>query len=133
MVRLTASEPVATSTDTATPWDAIVYDTDGFWSASNPTRFTIPSAISKVRLKGNIDWTFGGGGYRHIWMHKNGALFFGAAKESDAGDSGLQNASTAVVEVTSGDYFELIARQTSGSTKNVAADEVTWFAIEVVE
>ncbi len=112
MVRLTTSEPVSTSTDTPMPWDATVYDTDGFWSAGNPTRLTIPSGASKVRLKGNIDWTFGGGGYRHIWMHKNGGLFFGAAKESDAGDSGLQNASTAVVEVTAGDYFELIARQT---------------------
>ena len=40
---------------------------------------------------------------------------------------------TGVVNVTLGDYFELIARQTSGSTKNVAADELSWFAIEVVE
>jgi hypothetical protein len=38
-----------------------------------------------------------------------------------------------VVEVTPSDHFELIARQTSGSTKNVAADELTWFAVEVVE
>jgi hypothetical protein len=38
-----------------------------------------------------------------------------------------------VVDVTTGDHFEFIARQTSGSTENVAADELTWFAIEVVE
>jgi hypothetical protein len=31
-----------------------------------------------------------------------------------------------------GYYFELVARQTSGSIKNVAADELTWFAVEVV-
>jgi hypothetical protein len=35
--------------------------------------------------------------------------------------------------VTPGDYFKLIARQTSGSTKNLADDELTWFALEVVE
>jgi len=46
---------------------------------------------------------------------------------------GVQSIGSAVVDVTPGDYFELIARQTSGSTKNVAADELTWFAIEVVE
>ena len=57
--------------------DAIVYDADAFWSAGNPTRLTVPAGFSKVRLKGNIDWAFGGSGYRHIWMHKNGALFFG--------------------------------------------------------
>jgi hypothetical protein len=66
-------------------------------------------------------------------VHKNGGLFFGTAKESDEGDAGVQSIGSAVVNVTPGDYFELIARQTSGSTKNVAADELTWFAIEVLE
>jgi hypothetical protein len=40
----------------------------------------------------------------------------------------LERATRAVA----GDYFELLARQTSGATKMVA-DELTWFAIEVVE
>ena len=40
---------------------------------------------------------------------------------------------SALVDVSPGNYFELVARQTSGSAKNVAADELTWFAIEVVE
>jgi hypothetical protein len=125
MVRLTATEPVAASTDVAIPWDATVYATETFWSAGNPTRLTVPAGVSKVRLKANINWTFGGSGYRHVWVHKNGALFFGAAKESDLGDSGVQSIGTAVVDVTPGDYFELIARQTSGSTKNVVDDELT--------
>jgi hypothetical protein len=38
-----------------------------------------------------------------------------------------------VIDVMPGDYIGLIARQTSGATKHVAADELTWFAIEVVE
>ena len=45
----------------------------------------------------------------------------------------MQSIGTAVVNVTPGDYFELIARQTSGATKDVAANEFTWFAIEVVQ
>jgi hypothetical protein len=44
----------------------------------------------------------------------------------------VQSIGSTVVDVTPGNYFEL-ARQTSGSTKYVAADELTWFAIEVVE
>jgi hypothetical protein len=44
----------------------------------------------------------------------------------------LQSIGTAFVEVLPGDYFEFIVRQTSGSTKKVAADELTWFALEVV-
>jgi hypothetical protein len=117
----------------AIPWDATIHDTDAFWEAGNPMRLTVPAVVSKVRLKGNINWTFGGSGYRHVWVHKNGTLFFGTARESDNGDSGVQCIGTGVVNVTPGDYFELIARQTSTSTKNVADDELTWFAIEVVE
>ena len=45
----------------------------------------------------------------------------------------MQSLGSGVVEVTPRDYFELVAGQTSASTKNVAADELTWFAIEVVE
>ena len=77
--------------------------------------------------------TFSGAGYRHVWMQQNGALFFGMAKESDEGDAGVEGIGSAVVDVTASDYFELIALQTSASTKNVTADELTWFAIEVVE
>ena len=43
----------------------------------------------------------------------NGAPFFGGAKESDEGDAGIQSIGSAVVQVTPGDYFELIVRQTA--------------------
>jgi hypothetical protein len=42
-------------------------------------------------------------------------------------------ASAPACKVTTGDYLELIARQTSGSTKNVDADGLTYFGIEVVD
>jgi hypothetical protein len=35
MVRLTAAEPVADSTDVEIPRDATIYDTDAFWSTGN--------------------------------------------------------------------------------------------------
>jgi hypothetical protein len=35
---------------------------------------------------------------------------------------------SAVIDITPGDRFELIARQTSASTKNIAAHELTWDA-----
>ena len=46
---------------------------------------------------------------------------------------GVQSIGTIAVQSRPGDYIELIARQTSGSAKNVAADELTWFATELVE
>ena len=38
-----------------------------------------------------------------------------------------------MINVAPGNYFELIARQTFAPTKNVPADKLTGFAIEVVE
>jgi hypothetical protein len=49
----------------------------------------------------------------------------------DEGDSGVQSIGTGMVDVTPGDYFELIARQTSASTRTLRP-MLTWFAIEVV-
>jgi hypothetical protein len=49
------------------------------------------------------------------------------------GKASVQSIGSAVVDVTPGDYFEFIAQQTPGSSKSVAANEHTWFAIEVVE
>ena len=44
----------------------------------------------------------------------------------------MQSIGTGVVNIAPGDCFELIARQTSGSTKNVVDDEFTWFALEPI-
>lgn len=88
------------SSDVTIPWDATVYDTDAFWSAGSPTRLTVPAGVSKVRLKGNLNWTFGGTGSRHIWMHQNGGPFFGMGRESDEGDAGVQSIGSAVVDVS---------------------------------
>jgi hypothetical protein len=105
IVKLTAAEPVADSTGVAVPWDAIVYDTDAFWDSGDPTRLTIPAGVTEVRLKGNIDWTFGGTGHRHVWMHQNGGVFFGMGRESDEGDAGMQSIGNAVIDITPGDPF----------------------------
>jgi hypothetical protein len=90
--------------------------------------------VRSAQPKGPVCWAFGSSGYATSGSTRTArALFCGTAKESDQGDAGVQSIGTGVVDVTPGDYFELIARQTSASTKNVTADELTWFAIEVVE
>lgn len=45
----------------------------------------------------------------------------GWGRESDEGNAGTQSIGSAVIDVTSGDYFALVARQSSAWTKNVAA------------
>ena len=69
------------------------------------------------------------------WRRRPGGQWLSSLQVAFDGEpeAGVQSIGTGVVNVTTGDYFELIARQTSGSTKNVAADELTCFGIEVVE
>lgn len=54
-----------------------------------------------------------------------GAAGYAAAVGNDEGDAGVQSIGSGVVDAAPGDHFELIAHQTSGATKNLAADELT--------
>ena len=54
-------------------------------------------------------------------------------RPSKHSDSGVQSIGTSMINVAPGNYFELVARQTFAPTKNVPADKLTGFAIEVVE
>jgi hypothetical protein len=113
----------------AIPWDAIVYGTNAFWSAGSrrPSRSRLASRKSASRATHRLD-------LRRLGLSPPlGGLFFGAAKESVLGRQRRAEHRQRRVNVTPGDYFELIARQISGGTKNVAADEFTWFAIKVLE
>jgi hypothetical protein len=55
-MRLAIDVSIPDGTDAAVAWEAVVYDTDGFWTAGQPTRLTMPAAVSRVRLKAGVDW-----------------------------------------------------------------------------
>ena len=119
--------------DVAIPWDAVVYDTDAFWSAGDPSRLTSRAASPRSASRATSTGPSAAQATATSGCTRTAPCSSAPAKESDAGDGGVQSIGTGVVNIAPGDCFELIARQTSGSTKNVAADELTWFAIEVVE
>jgi hypothetical protein len=73
--------------------------------------------VRRPQAEGPVNWGLRRQRPRHVWIYKNSALFFGTAKESDQGDAGVQSIGSAVVDVTPGDYFEFVARQTSGSPR----------------
>jgi hypothetical protein len=45
----------------------------------------------------------------------------------------VQGVAGAAVDVTPGDYLKLDSRQITGSAADIAAGELTWFAVEVAE
>ncbi|TGY90645.1 hypothetical protein E5163_05900 [Marinicauda algicola] len=140
---------VQRSTDIATvsppiliPWQASVYDSEGFWAGGTPERLTIPagSGITKVRLLGSIAMkasaTTGG---VYLTFDKNGAGEpIGAAPYTvRQGSSGYTNNDfstfSAVLPVVEGDYFQLRVNFTNNNWNSILAGARTWFAIEVVE
>lgn len=114
-------------------WDGTDYDTDGFWSAANPTRLTVPAGVTMVRLYGCLNPTVLSGNLA-LSVYKNGASFRGGAQTG--GPTGYTNVmpslATPPIPVVEGDYFELrFNRNASGSLTYGASQ--SYLAIEVVE
>jgi hypothetical protein len=126
-----ASTATLTTTATALAFTDATYDTDGFWSGAAPTRLTVPAGVTKVRLWARISWT-GGSANHGARIFRNGASFVGQADFIAA--SGYTNADvslvSAVVAVTPGDYFEILA---FASANRTSVANGLQFAIEVVE
>jgi hypothetical protein len=95
-------------------WDAADYDTDSFWSGGSPTRLTIPSGVTKVRLAGGIHLTSDGVAM-FTTLSKNGSTAF-AGNPIQWVDSALPNGqsiTSPALAVTAGDYFhkDAVARR----------------------
>lgn len=125
------------------PWDAVAYDTDGFWNAGQPTMITIPAGVHKVRLSGQVELTLSRTAHSVFTsFQKNGTSYRwpGAWIESirHGGSSGwnvnLYHAQTAVIPVVEGDYFELRIQGSgmSSDMDDILADS-SWMCLEVVE
>jgi hypothetical protein len=112
-------------------WNDEVYDTDGFHdNVTNPSRLTVPSGVSKVRLSANV----GDGTAQWVCtLNKNGAAFTGSPFQDVEAQALAEavNVMSAVVDVTPGDYFECTIFCTGNETITTA--DYTWFAIEVLE
>ena len=108
LVRLTATEPVAASTEVAIPWNAIVYATDTFWSA-NPTRLTAPPASRNSASRATSTGPSAARATATSGAQKRGPVLRRRQGER-SWRHGVQSIGAAVVDLMPGDYFELIAR-----------------------
>lgn len=140
LVYKTSAASVANNTAFNVPFDTENYDTDSIWSIGSPTRLTVPTGVTKVRLSGLAYWPAAAGS-ASISIIKNGATAADAyvgqgsfrvasASSSPLGPVRVQ-AQTAVISVTAGDYFEMRVVQIFGSTTNLEAN--SWFQMEILE
>jgi hypothetical protein len=135
LVRLTVNQSIPNETSEKIMWSGIVYDDLGIWNISNPSRLTVPQGVTKIRLIANTRWDFGETGRKHVTFNKNGTAFPGTAVDIRLSTNRSQaNICTPVLNVTAGDYFEVVVYQDSGAPMNIAGESNSiWASMEVVE
>jgi hypothetical protein len=109
-----------------------VYDTDGAHDEStNNSRLTVPSGFTKAKLSFSVVASNASGVHRAD-VRKNGGAYPTPGLPGfnvNAGGADYLSGEGAWIDVTPGDYFELIF--TAGADQTLPADDRTWFAIEM--
>jgi hypothetical protein len=139
LVRKAADQTGANfSAGAAVSWDSETggYDTNAIHdNSTNPSRLTVPSGVTKVRLQAQIYLTSVTSSVPvQFYLMKNGSTNFvgftgNYVSVSDA--SSTMNISSPVLPVTSGDYFEAAVYTTDSSV--TVKNEYSWFSIEVIQ
>jgi hypothetical protein len=132
LVYKSGTQALSANTNTTLTFDSEVADVGGWHdNVTNNSRLTVISGVTLVRIIANYA-TGGQSGQAVLNCTKNGAGFAGGfARDCDLSTGiDLLNGVSAILVVTSGDYFEVQALTNSAST--VSADENTWFSIEEV-
>lgn len=146
---LNASQSITNNVGTAVQFNAENYDTDALHdNVTNNTRMTVPSGVSKIRLNANVKWGLNTTGQRFIAFWKNGAVFNGdsqssvetitAAIPSASGKGPLQQIESPILNVSPGDYFEVVVIQNSGGALNVLGGSAgssieSYFSMEIIQ
>lgn len=115
------------------------FDTDTIHSnVTNNSRLTVPSGATYVRLYAQIGWATNSTGKRTIVIQKNGSSNYNGylSTSGDAGSGGVIYLNVqGIVQVTGGDYFEMLAFQSSGGALDVIGNTYgpTKFAMEIIQ
>lgn len=133
----TVNQSAPISTDLVIVYDTQVYDTDNFWDSGVTSKITIPAGITKVKLSARVVFGDNQVGDRTVSIAKNGSVSYAGLPRSTTTPTSAGFHSmlidTPVLEVTEGDYFQLIANQTSDVTLSIVHGEIqSWFALQVV-
>lgn len=110
-------------------FDSEVADTNAFHdTGTNPSRLTVPSGVTCVRLCANIDTSSASNLLRMTFL-KAGSSFAGGSFVNQERSAVLAlNMCSAPVEVSAGDYFQLSVLAVSART--LQSNEAVWFSIE---
>ncbi len=132
----TGTQSFAANTWTAISWDNEIVDTDNFHGSSNPTRLVVPSGVTKVRITAQVEddntATSSTSQFQAVRVTKNGGTSghgLGYTRETRYTGVQIRHLSTAIIDVTPGDYFEIEINSTWAG--NVVTGN-SWVQIEAI-
>lgn len=117
VVRTTTFTPPAAAT--AISWQAEEFDTDNFWVIDQPTRFTVPSGITKVSLFGGVRMTGGVTISMNMRFLINGSILSGGLNVNSGFGNQWMSITSGPIDATTSDYYELIMELSSNASKTV--------------
>ena len=93
----------------------------------------IPTTTTKVRIVANASWDTNVTGSRTVSIYKNGsAISGGGASQISSLGYALQNVSSAMLQVATGDTISLQVTQTSGGSLFLLNDVNTFLSVEAI-
>lgn len=135
-----AGATLTTGVETVLAFNGEDYDDNDYHdNSTDNSRITIPAGVSRVILLAQVSFAPNATGNRKVIITKNSSSFAGQPRTSlNAVTEGSIRTnivvSTAPINVTAGDFFEVAATQTSGGDLNVeSGSSLTWFAIQQIK
>jgi hypothetical protein len=130
-----SNQTIADDTETAVIFGAEAYDHLSAWAVANPTRITIPTS-GKYRLAAGITWSVSTdtSAARRVWFRKNGSAAVQGLPAYQATADGLyMNLASPAVELSAGDYIEVVVWQNNAADDPaIVADGTTFVSLEQV-
>lgn len=122
-VRRTATQSIATATDTAVIWQASIVGYGDMWDAStNPERITI-DAPGTYDIRATVAFAANATGARVLKIRVNGTTDIdGDRSDSPSGSQATLLHVSRVYPLVAGDYVEIVANQSSGGALDIAFD-----------
>ena len=134
-------QSISTGAWEAISFDGESYDTDTIHDlVTFPTRLTVPTGFTKVRLLGQGVYGASATGMRGIALYKNNSTAFAGQLYSQVASSASFGTwlsfTSPILTVVAGDYFELKTYQDTGAPVSIAGandGSTTWFAMELIK
>lgn len=118
-------------------FDTELFDTDTIHAASPNSRLTVPTGVTRVRLKARVSWTatIAAAAGTALTIYKNGSADYRGVGKATGGEAAYTTptleCSTIDLVVVAGDYFQAVADTTDAVSTIDASD--CWFMMEVLE